>query len=171
MANNTAPTFTVDCQLDPLVWLQWAAMMQHRFFGKIYTSSYPIWNFALHWFCRKQKHTQFNRPHIRANTFHWKFRGKKELHHCAYLYNCSTPDKSCREKHRHPKSLECFSASTESAMQVFSMLQLHTPPTHNPPPLRSTEITSRWWMFSSAVFISTASRLPETYPFWIAFMS
>lgn len=41
----------------------------------------------------------------------------------------------------------------------------------SPPPLRSTEISTRCRRFSSAVFISTASRLPDTWPFWMALIS
>lgn len=41
----------------------------------------------------------------------------------------------------------------------------------SPPPLRSTGMTPRRRRLSSAVFISTARRLPETWPFWMALIS
>ena len=46
-----------------------------------------------------------------------------------------------------------------------------TAQTHNPPQLRSTGMGTLLSRFSSAVFMSIASRLPDTLPFWIALIS
>lgn len=75
------------------------------------------------------------------------------------------------EQARTVESTGMFSAEMQPRIPVSRGREQRLCSSYSPPPLRSTGITTLWPKFSSAVFMRTASRLPDTCPFWMALMS
>lgn len=119
------------------------------------------------------KNTQSKRPHTGVlKTVQKTINNEKN----APMYFCKSYANGqilvIVNKQGQSEALECFSAERRSYTSPLAVAVSRCCVwTHSPPPLRSTGITTLWCRFSSAVFMSTASRLPDTWPFWIALMS